>query len=102
MLKNGQNKSFAHQKTSVSQRKTYKTQSKRGKVTKNYAVVIVFSVILLYFMFLHFYFILWAVVSAAYSALLSSSCFEQINDDDDDDNQCMGERWRKAFESTGR
>jgi len=35
---------------------------------KNYAVVIVFSVILLYFMFLHFYFILWAVVSAAYSA----------------------------------
>jgi len=31
------------------------------------------------------YFILWAVVSAAYSALLSSSCFERINDDDDDD-----------------
>jgi len=30
-----------------------------------------------------FYFILWAVVSAAYSALLSSSYFERINDDDD-------------------
>jgi len=34
----------------------------------------------LYFMFL--YFILWAAVSAAYSALLSSSYFERINDDD--------------------
>jgi len=33
-----------------------------------------------------FYFILWAVVSAGYSALLSSSYFERINDDDDDDN----------------
>jgi len=33
-----------------------------------------------------FYFILWAVVSAAYLALLSiSSYFERINDDDDDD-----------------
>ena len=31
-----------------------------------------------------FYFILWAVVSAGYSALLSSSYFERINDDDDD------------------
>ena len=30
-----------------------------------------------------FYFILWAAVSAAYSALLSSSYFERINDDDD-------------------
>ena len=30
-----------------------------------------------------FYFILWAVVSAAYSALLSSSYFKRINDDDD-------------------
>ena len=29
-----------------------------------------------------FYFILWAAVSAAYSALLSSSYFERINDDD--------------------
>ena len=45
--------------------------------------MIVFSVILLYFMFLHFYFILWAVVSAGYSALLSSSYFERINDDDE-------------------
>ena len=44
--------------------------------------MIVFSVILLYFMFLHFIFILWAVVSAAYSALLSSSYFERINDDE--------------------
>jgi len=34
-------------------------------------------------MFLHFYFILWAVVSAGYSALLSSSYFERINDDDE-------------------
>ena len=33
-----------------------------------------------------FYFILWAAVSAAYSALLSSSYFERINDDDDDDD----------------
>ena len=52
--------------------------------------MIVFSVklrILLYFMFLHFYFILWAVVSAGYSALLSSSYFERINDDDDDEIQ---------------
>ena len=32
-----------------------------------------------------FYFILWAVVSAGYSALLSRSYFERINDDDDDD-----------------
>jgi len=32
-----------------------------------------------------FYFILWAVVSAGYSALLSCSYFEQINDDDDDE-----------------
>jgi len=32
------------------------------------------------------YFILWAAVSAAYSALLSSSYFERINDDDDDDD----------------
>ena len=31
-----------------------------------------------------FYFLLWAVVSAAYSALLSRSYFERINDDDDD------------------
>jgi len=31
-----------------------------------------------------FYFILWAAVSAAYSALLCSSYFERINDDDDD------------------
>ena len=46
----------------------------------------VFSVILLYFMFLHFYFILWAAVSAGYSALWSSSYFERINDDDDDDD----------------
>ena len=46
--------------------------------------MIVFSVIFLYFMFL--YFILWAAVSAAYSALLSSSYFERINDDDDDDD----------------
>ena len=48
--------------------------------------MIVFSVILLYFMFLHFIFysLLWAVVSAAYSALLSSSYFERINDDDDE------------------
>jgi len=29
-----------------------------------------------------FYFILWAAVSAAYSALLSGSYFERINDDD--------------------
>ena len=36
-----------------------------------------------------FYFILWAAVSAAYSALLSSSYFEQINDDDDDDEEQM-------------
>jgi len=28
---------------------------------------------------------LWAVVSAAYSALLTSSYFERINDDDDDE-----------------
>ena len=35
-----------------------------------------------------FYFILWAVVSAGYSALLSSSYFERIfNDDDDDEDQ---------------
>ena len=47
--------------------------------------MIVFSVIFLYFMFL--YFILWAAVSAAYSALLSSSYFERINDDDDDDEK---------------
>ena len=33
-----------------------------------------------------FYFILWAVVNAAYSALLSSSYFQRINDDDDDDD----------------
>ena len=33
-----------------------------------------------------FYFILWAAVSAGYSALLSSSYFERINNDDDDDN----------------
>jgi len=32
-----------------------------------------------------FYLILWAVVSAGYSALLSSSYFERINDDDDND-----------------
>ena len=32
-----------------------------------------------------FYFILWAFVSAGYSALLSSSYFERLNDDDDDD-----------------
>jgi len=37
-------------------------------------------------MFLHFYFILWAAVSAGYSALWSSSYFERINDDDDDDD----------------
>jgi len=48
-------------------------------------IVNVFSVILLYFVSA-FYFILWAVVNAAYSALLSSSYFERINDDDDDDN----------------
>ena len=48
--------------------------------------MIVFSVILLYFMFLHFIFILWAVVSAAYSALLSSSYFERINDDEKNDD----------------
>jgi len=39
-----------------------------------------------------FYFILWAVVSAGYSALLSSSYFGRINadddDDDDDDESC--------------
>jgi len=35
-----------------------------------------------------FYFILWAVVSAAYSALLSSSYFGRINADDDDDESC--------------
>jgi len=35
--------------------------------------------------FYTFYFILWAVVSAAYSALLSSSYFERINADDDDE-----------------
>jgi len=39
-----------------------------------------------------FYFILWAVVSAAYSASLSSSYFERINDDDDDDDD---KRWRQ-------
>ena len=38
-----------------------------------------------------FYFILWAAVSAAYSALLSSSYFERINDDDDDDDDYPGE-----------
>ena len=32
-----------------------------------------------------FYFIMWAVVSAAYPALLSRSYFERINDDDDDE-----------------
>jgi len=37
-----------------------------------------------------FYFILWADVSAAYSALLSSSYFERINDDDDDDDKPGG------------
>ena len=31
-----------------------------------------------------FYFILWAIVSAGYSALLSCSYFERINDVDDD------------------
>jgi len=41
-------------------------------------------------MFLHFYFILWAVVSAGYSALLSRSYFERINDDDDDDGDDGG------------
>ena len=35
------------------------------------------------------YFILWAVVSAAYPALLSSSYFERINDDDDDDDEIV-------------
>jgi len=42
----------------------------------------VFCNSLVYFMFLLFIFILWAVVSAAYSALLSSSYFERINDDE--------------------
>jgi len=32
------------------------------------------------------FFILWAAVSAGYSALLFSSYFERINDDDDDDD----------------
>jgi len=43
-----------------------------------------------------FYFILWAAVSAAYSALLSSSYFERINDDDDDDDDDGGldANWR--------
>ena len=47
-------------------------------------IVNVFSVILCFYVSA-FYFILWAVVSAAYSALLSRSYFERINDDDDDD-----------------
>ena len=52
-----------------------------------------------------FYFILWAVVSAGYSALLSRSYFERINDDDDEVStgaaeparhsyaQCCTQRW---------
>ena len=39
-----------------------------------------------------FYFILWAVVSAGYSALFSSSYSERINDDDDDDEMAMQPR----------
>ena len=45
-----------------------------------------------------FYFILWAVVSAGYSALLSSSYFERINDDDvvDDDDKIRREHCKSS------
>jgi len=45
-----------------------------------------------------FYFILWAVVSAGYSALLSSSHFERINNDDDDDNLTIMPKLRSTYD----
>jgi len=44
----------------------------------------VFCNSLVFYVSTFYFFILWAVVSAAYSALLSCSYFERINDDDDD------------------
>ena len=43
----------------------------------------VFCNSLVFYVSTFYFFILWAVVSAAYSARLSRSYFERINDDDD-------------------